>query len=185
MSSSLKGCTFTRWSRSYSQSSITSTMKCFNSYKHENNQSNSPCKRRFVCPPYLLVVQVYHVFTSSKQCEDTYLSIQVLPNFWILFEKLFPNHFYSHLPCTVLQSVCWGGRGVERRGEGKRESGLSFTKAGDPPAYRVPPEVHLPKRSLPDPATKVPHIALAVSQILRTDLFKIGQFRPSGHGERE
>ena len=131
MSSSLKGCTFTRWSRSYSQSSITSTMKCFNSYKHENNQSNSPCKRRFVCPPYLLVVQVYHVFTSSKQCEDTYLSIQVLPNLWILLKKLFPNHFYSHLLCTILQSVCVGG-GVERRGEGKRESGLSFTKAGDP-----------------------------------------------------
>ena len=180
MSSSLKGCTFTRWSRSYSQSSITSTMNCFNSYKHKNNQSNSPCKRQFVCPPYLLVVQVYHVFTSSKQCEDTYLSIQVLPNLWILLEKLFPNHFYSHLPCTILQSVCVGGKGGREKGEW-----IIIHKGRRPPAYRVPPEVHLPKRSLPDPATKVPHIALAVGQILRTDLFKIGQFRPSGHGERE
>ena len=107
MSSSLKGCTFTRWSRSYSQSSITSTMKCFNSYKNKNNQSNSPCKRRFVCPPYLFVIQVDHIFTSPKQCEDAYLSLQILPNFWILLEKLFPNHFHSHLHCTFLQS--WGG----------------------------------------------------------------------------
>ena len=134
-------------------------MKCFNSYKHENNQSNSPCKRRFVCPPYLLVVQVYHVFTSSKQCEDTYLSIQVLPNLWILFEKLFPNHFYSHLPCTVLQSVCWGGRGVERRGKGKGRVDYHSQRQATPSlpcSTRGTPPQTIPSRSCYQGATHSP-----------------------------